>query len=336
MNNRRNRNFRLETDAAVAKITVRTLGPAHDRFRTVTGVPTMMTRILTIAATCLAFSGTTQAGFNLTGNPANDSVGGGLSYWLDAGNSLTTGHYIRGAGGFDFHMYRAQFQAGDVTSVAGGVSGLAAATGWSPSDEIRAMGGVINAVTANLTDDVRIVSKFSNAGTAGFTADSGTPASPAGNGKGSFSGGDGGPGSVLIGTDEKADFVVAANANQLVKAAYNYYRGSSAAPGTNGLTLSDDDARIIFTLDSGGLLKSWEVLLNLTKLSADLLLKTGVNNSTVPSWDGSWDQALQSGTSTTQFTDAVNKHNPAPPTLIALAGGAAFFGLARLRRRLRA
>ena len=250
---------------------------------------------------------TARADF-FVGNPS--SLGDGADKWDFAQNSLGS-RYIRGAGGFDFDMYRTQY------SVMNG-DRLNAEASWSFGDIVLGMGGVIVSAP-NLTKSIRIVSKFTSMANGQFTA-SLTP-TPNGNGAGDFSAGNGGIGSVLLGNAPGA--VTAADAGKLLTPTTAFQWN-----GTTSLTISPDTARYVYQVDgTTGLLKSWEVLLNITRLNG---LGKGLP---APDIEGHWDQSLQRGTSSTLFTDAINQHMPVPPTMVAFAAGAAVLGLGRVLRR---
>ena len=264
----------------------------------------------------LTLGGTARADF-FVGNPS--ATWAGADNWVFAQNSLGV-RYIRGAGGFDFDMYRTvdRVRAGDALATM--------ASPWTVGDAIVGMGGVIiNA--PNLTNSIRIVSKFTSFLNGQFTASPPGSPSPNGTGAGNFSAGNGGIGSVLLGNAPGA--VTAANAGMLLVPTTAFQWNGTV--GSNGLAISPDTARFVYQVDgTTGLLTSWEVLLNLSKLNA---LGTGFLS---PDYDGRWDQSLQRGTSSTLFTDAINQHMPVPPTMVAFAAGAAVLGFGRVLRRVRA
>jgi len=302
------------------------------------------TRLLTtLAALAVAssYASPARASFMITGDPVADSVTGNPDSWYFAGNSLKYTKYIRGDGNFSFDMYRAQF----LVSQASGLGG----TGWLPGDSVIAMGGVIvntapagfsnptagDPVNSNLTQHVRIVSKFTNT-TSGFTPSGIAFAPDYGNGHGSFSAGDGGVGSILIATTTDTGLmtqqVTTAGAGVLTLAGINERWAGGVS------SISSQHARFIYTIDTMGdsdptndRLRSWEVLLNRDSLIRALTPPMASPNTTAPDWDGYWNQGLQRGTN--DFTDALNFHSPAPPTLVALAAGAGLLGLGRRLRR---
>jgi len=268
--------------------------------------------LFVIGLVALTLGGTARADF-FVGNPT--STGSGADNWQFALNSLDNNRYIRGAGGFSFDMYRTvdRVRAGDALATM--------ASPWAVGDFILGMGGVILGAP-NLTGSVRIVSKFTSFTKGQFTAS--TNPSPNGNGAGNFSNGDGGIGAVLIGNTPGA--VTAANAGMLLTPT-TAFQWDGGLAGPNGLTISPDTARYVYQVNGSGLLKSWEVLLNVTKLNSQ---NTGL---LAPDYDGHWNQSLQRGTSNTLYTDTINQHSPLPPTLVALVGGAGLLGLGRRLRR---
>jgi hypothetical protein len=280
----------------------------------------MISRLIALVLGTLAVGGTARADF-FVGNPS--SSGAGADSWLFAKNSLSSadGRYIRGAGNFDFDMYRTQY------SVASGDALTTMASAWTIGDVVLGMGGVMAvAANVNLTSSIRILSKFTSAALGLFTASS-NPA-PNGNGLGSFSAGHGGLGSVLLGNAPGAVTVADAGVLLVPTTAFQW----NGTVGSNGLTLTpaNNVARYVYTLDGNtttSKLKSWQVLLNITKLTA---MNTGFAS---PNIDGHWNQSLQRGFSTTLFTDAINQHMPVPPTMVAFAAGAAVLGFGRVLRR---
>lgn len=272
-----------------------------------------ISRFVALILGAFTLGGTARADF-FVGDPSPSG-----DNWLFAQNSLG-GRYIRGAGNFDFDMYRTAF-------IVAGTGPLTSMTSpWTAGDLVIGMGGVMTSAglaNPNLTGSVRIVSKFTSFSNGQFTASPPASPSPNGTGAGDFSAGNGGIGSVLIGTAPGA--ITLGNAGMLLTptSAFQW----NGVVGTNGLTISSDDARYVYQVDGSNHLKSWEVLLNITKLNGQ---RTGFLS---PDYDGHWDQALQRGTSSTLYTDAINQHMPVPPTMVAFAAGAAVLGLGRALRR---
>ena len=269
-----------------------------------------ISRFVALILGAFTLGGTARADF-FVGNPS--SSGAKADKWDPAQNSLG-GRYIRGAGNFDFNMYRTQY------SVKNNDPLETMASPWTVGDIVLGMGGVIVSAP-NLTKSIRIVSKFTSLANGQFTAS--TNATPNGNGAGDFSAGNGGSGSVLLGNAPGA--VTAANAGMLLLPTTALQWDG---PNSQAITISPDTARYVYQVDAtSGLLTSWQVLLNVTRLNS---LGTGFPS---PNIDGRWDQALQRGTSSTLFTDAINQHTPVPPTMVAFAAGAAVLGLGRVLRR---
>lgn len=271
-----------------------------------------MARLVALVLGVLALGGTARADF-FVGNPS--SSGAKADKWDPAQNSLG-GRYIRGAGGFNFDMYRTEY------SVKKNDALTKMASPWTFGDIVLGMGGVIVSAP-NLTNSIRIVSKFTSFLNGQFTASPPASPSPNGTGAGDFSAGNGGSGSVLLGNAPGA--VTAANAGMLLLPTTALQWDG---PNSQAITISPDTARYVYQVDgTSGLLTSWEVLLNITRLNG---LGKGLP---APDIDGHWDQALQRGTSSTLYTDAINQHMPVPPTMVAFAAGAAVLGLGRALRR---
>ncbi len=293
-----------------------------------------LTRLIALGLGALALGGTARADF-FVGDPVADG-------WTAAGNSQLLGGYIRGTADFNFDMYRRNYTV---------LSGDALSSLWSVGDTVYGMGGVIAnpGSNANLTGSVRIVSKYAAAVAPGFMAS--TTLTPPGNGLGNFSAGDGGVGSVLISTAIGA--ITQGGAGALTTPQFRFQQVSPF--GTDGTALAATVARFAYTVELVGanyLLKSWEVLLNVSLLP---------NVGGSPSYADDWDQALQRGTK--KFTDGLNAGpvpppaarfrrsalpgdgdgdggpdavaTPLPPTVLAFAAGAAVLGFGRaLRRRV--
>jgi hypothetical protein len=273
---------------------------------------------LLLAVGLLAHSTTTLAA-SITGNPAVDSG------WTAVGNSLDNGVYIRGAGNFGYDLY--------TTSFAIEAGSPLVASGWSVGETVVAIGGQIatndgvsagwglpftgDAVNANLTTSVRIVSKF---GTSPTSWSASTVRPNAGNGDGSTSGGFGGEGAILLGTNV-GDLV---SPNTLMTVSTNQRYTNGGATVTN---VSSDVGRLIFQT-SGGLLSSWETLLNTSRLGA--LLPPA---SEVPLVGDRINQTLQRSTNATLFTDAMGTITAVPePSMIVMAG-LGILGVAGYARR---
>ena len=272
---------------------------------------TTLFRIALVSLCAVAAGGTSRAAF-LTGDPVANG-------WFFAGSSLNAGTYIRGSGNFSFDMYRAQLAAGSGNQ-------LDTLAGWTTGDIVLGMGGLVTPpTTANLTTHARIVSKFTSSPNAWSAS---TTTVPPGDGLGSFSSGHGGLGSVLIGTDpgsisQGRPGGVTATGGGTLTLPFDALQFNGT--GSNALDLNV--ARYIYTVDGFGLLRSWEVLLNVSFLNR---LNTGFAS---PTFVGRWNQALQRGTSTTDFTDGLNVPTPLPATALAFAAGAGLLGLGRFGRR---
>ena len=281
-------------------------------------------RALALTAAALAAGGPARAEM-LTGDPSADG-------WTAGANSLQNGFYIRGGANFSYDLFRTAY------TVTAGSPLAAMANPWAAGDRVLAMGGVIVPTTAsaagwaaftgaapnaNLAANVRIVSKFTSAPSA-WSASGVAPG--AGNGAGSYMNGDGGLGAVLVSTSPGQ--VTSAGAGLLtVPANANQWAGTA---GSNGPTISTQSARVVYGVDAGGLLRSWELLLNTTLLAG---ANTGLPT---PTDAGRWNQALQSGTSSTLITDGLlpagDNVVPTPAAGLLLGLGAAVLGLGRRLR----
>ena len=299
-----------------------------------------MARLVALVLGVLALGGTARADF-FVGNPS--SSGAKADSWTAAGNSHVLGEYIRGSAGFNFDMYRTEY------SVKKNDALTKMASAWTVGDTVFGMGGVIAnpGDNANLTGSVRIVSKYAAAVAPGFMAS--TTLTPPGDGLGNFAVGDGGVGSVLISTAIGA--ITQGGAGALTTPQFRFQQVSPF--GTDGTVLAATVARFAYTVELVGsnyLLKSWEVLLNVSLLP---------NVGGSPSYNVDWDQALQRGTKS--FTDGLNTGpvpppagrfrrssvpsdfendggqdtvaTPLPPTMVAFAAGAAVLGFGRVLRR---
>ena len=281
-------------------------------------------RTVATVALALAAGGPARAEL-LTGDPSADG-------WTAGPNSLQNGFYIRGAANFSYDMFRTAY------TVTAGSPLAAMANPWAAGDRVLAMGGAMVPTTAsaagwpaitgatvnsNLAANVRIVSKFTSSGSA-WSASSTAPG--AGTGSGSHANGDGGLGAVLISTN--AGQVTTAGAGILsVPVNANQWNGTV---GSNGPPINTQSSRVIYGVDASGRLRSWELLLNTTLLAS---ANTGLPT---PTDAGRWNQALQSGTSSTLITDGLLPAGetvvPTPAAGLLLGFGAAGIGLGRRLR----
>lgn len=251
---------------------------------------------------------------SISGNPLADG-------WAFQGNSLDAGTYVRGQGGYDFGIYTSSF------SLSGGSNLLG--SGWQAGDSLLGVGGVVNDLGGNISQSLRIVTKF------GTDPGAWSPATESA--LGSFSAGHGGDGAVLLGTYSPANASSGGHFNPGV--ALNFLD-----PGTvheiplaqrydSGVTSSIDTniGKILFTFDASNYLASWQLVLNLTLLEAELPA-----GSILPSDADRIIQTLQRSNNSTQFTDGLGGFDTAA-VVIPLptgAGMAAFgLGLVALRRR---
>lgn len=252
----------------------------------------------------------------ISGDPAADG-------WQASGNSLANGNYIRGSGNFGFTHYSSSF------SLSSSAAGDIGSANWNAGDQILGIGGIISditpaaagwpaftgdAVNANLTSSARISVKFGVNG-GGWQASAIAPG--AGDGLGSFSGGNGGIGSIILGTNTPPDVLANPGTLQTVALAQRYDGSVSA--------INMDIGRFIFQHNGGGLLQSWQVLLNVTYLNQ----LNGLNGDAlfVP---GRVNQSLQRGSGV--FTDSLVNPVPLPPTLLIAGLPGLLFLIVRRRR----
>jgi hypothetical protein len=212
----------------------------------------------------------------VSGNPVADG-------WTSHGNSLENGVYTRGNGNYGFETYSA-------TLTVDAAMAAATSNAWSAGDTVIGVGGVFASITPgaagwdaftgsavnsllSVTTGPRIQAKF---GTFGPLDNTFTPngswgvssvAPGGGNAIGGLAGGHNGaiqvrgPGYITYSS---------LNAGQLKPLDGIGGSGSiSRWTGSTTATLSDiSSARLIYTLDGSGELASWQILLNVTRLSA--------------------------------------------------------------------
>ena len=276
-----------------------------------------------------AAAGTPALAAELSGNPFADG-------WAATGKtSLDNGTYIRGAGNFAFDLYATSYALDPASSL---IASTAADLGfeWLPGDQILGMGGIVvpgepaanygwgnvsgDAInTVNLTTSVRIVSKF---GTSPASWSASSVAPNAGNGQGSSSAGHGGVGAILLGTT--VGDINATNEG-------TYYLPTSATQyrliETN---VNAKAGRIMFDLDGGGLLGSWQSILNVSLLQRNVAAYS-FTGADYPQAGDRGNQALQRSMNTTLLTDALVTV-PEPGSALAMLALAAAAALRRARR----
>lgn len=275
----------------------------------------MKARLIQLSASvALAGLALPAAASSISGNPLADG-------WAHQGDSLDAGTYVRGSGGYDFGIYTSSFSLGGGSNLLG--------SGWQAGHSVLGVGGVVNDLGSNISRSLRIVTKF------GTDPASWSPATEGG--QGSLSAGHGGDGAILLGTYSPADassgghFNPGTALNYLspgtvheMPLAQRYDSGSTSSINTN-------IGKLLFTFDANNYLASWQVILNLSLLEAEL-----PGGSILPSDADRIIQTLQRSNNSTQFTDGLGGFDTAA-VVIPLPTGAGLaalgLGMIALRRR---
>lgn len=254
-----------------------------------------------------------------TGNPVADG-------WLySGGNSAANGTYIQGAARMNYTPYATTFTLTAGSPLLSGTAGFQ----WNVGDTILGIGGVFTVTAptaaangwpsysmtmdnADRTSSMRIVAKF---GTSPTSFGPSTVAPGSGNGASSFSGGAGGAGSILI--NNTVGTLIGTPSGQVrLPDQAQIYTGSGVA------NIDVNYGRLVYVHD-GSVASSWEALINLTLLNANI----GMLYGDLPQYGDRHDVALQR--STNASVDALVV--PAPGA--AAAVGMALVGTLARRRR---
>jgi len=294
-----------------------------------------------LSITVVLVASIVSAHANPTGNPGADG-------WQAGGNSMSNGTYIRGAGNYGFttyvtemtlaagHQFNAvgsqQWNVGDQVIGIGGVidfnTPIASANGWGAGSSYT--GSATNVNLQSSSSGTRMVSKF---GTTASAWGPSTVAPSAGNGLGSASSGHGGNGAVTIANSD-GDFPGTPSGTLRLPSVMEIYNGTSSINLSSSAGV--EAGRLVYNwsvINSFNIITSWEAFINVTMLNAMNGTASLNNNSfaDLPMFGDRHNIAIQRGTSSTLFTDALVQANPIPePTTMAALGlGAA----AVLRRR---